>query len=85
MFAKGKSGNPGGRPKAAEDITALARSKSKANLERIIRLAESAEDEAVQLRACQVLHEIAWGKPAQAVTGSGGGPIALTVQWLTQP
>ena len=84
-FVKGKSGNPGGRPKQQFDIVALARSKSKANLERIARLAESAQDENVQLRASIALHEIAWGKPAQAVQATHDGVIEIVCRGMPMP
>ncbi len=81
-FKPGQSGNPNGRPKAHTDMVEFARSKTKVNLERIITLAESAEDENVRLRASQILHEIAWGKPVQQqqITGESGGPIVIS--WM---
>lgn len=69
-FVKGMTGNPKGRPKALFDIQELVRSKSKQNIEVMERLRDGAEDENVRLRAAIALHEIAWGKPAQAVTAA---------------
>lgn len=80
-FRKGKSGNPGGRPKTLADVQAYARKKTKANIDRIARLAEEAEDEGVQLRASQLLHEIGWGKPVQPLAGSGDNG-EFVIKWM---
>ena len=81
-WAKGKSANPGGRPKLEGQFRELVRKKSLRNIEVMEQLRDHAEDENVRLRAAIALHEIAWGKPAQAVTGEDGGPVALTISWL---
>lgn len=82
-FVKGKSGNPGGRPKTVGEVQDLARKYTKENFAGIVALAESAEDESVQLRARQMIHEIGWGKPAQQLqhTGAEGAPLAIT--WIS--
>jgi hypothetical protein len=64
MFVKGVSGNPKGRPKQYAEVVALCRGKTKENIAGMIALAKGAEDQNVQLRARQYIHEIAWGKPA---------------------
>ena len=79
-FAPGKSGNPSGRPKALVDVRELARKQTSRNIEVMIELRDDCPDANLRLKAANTLHEIAWGKPSQAVTGDGGGPIVL--QWL---
>ena len=80
-FQKGKSGNPGGRPKALVDVQALARKHTARNLEVIAELRDNAEDNPTRLRAAIALHEIAWGKPVQQVVGSGAGGEFI-VKWM---
>lgn len=79
-FTKGMSGNPAGRPKALIDVRELARKQTTQNIETMIELRDGCPDANIRLKAANTLHEIAWGKPSQAVTGDGGGPIVL--QWL---
>jgi len=79
-FVPGKSGNPSGRPKALFDVRELARKQTSKNIETMIELRDGCPDANIRLKAANTLHEIAWGKPSQAVTGDGGGPIVL--QWL---
>lgn len=66
-YPKGKSGNPGGRPKAIVDVMELARKRSKKNIENLSYWADQTDDGAIAVRASIALHEIAWGKPAQNV------------------
>jgi len=78
-WKKGQSGNPHGRPKALVDVQALARKQTKQNIEVMVDLRDNCEDYAVRLRAAVALHEIAWGKPTQAVSTSISG--ALVIRW----
>lgn len=81
-FAKGQSGNPGGRPKLPEEIKEIARASSGDAFKRVVELMDSADDERVQLAAAKEVLDRAFGKPAQAmeVSGKEGGPLAAILQ-----
>ena len=51
-FVKGKSGNPGGRPKLDESVVALARAASPKAMARMVELIDS-EDEGIALKAAE--------------------------------
>lgn len=81
MFEKGKSGNPGGRPKGYAEFQAAARKHTK---EALATLVEALGDEKLCVQAAQAILDRGWGKPAQAMTGEGGeGKAELIVRWLT--
>lgn len=67
-FQPGQSGNPGGRPKEAAEVKALARSHSKAAIEKLVALMGSA-DERTAIAACNSILDRGLGKPAQVVIG----------------
>lgn len=75
-FHPGRSGNPGGRPKAIADLRDMAREYSQAAIETLAS-ALHAEDERVRVAAAVALLDRAWGKPAQAVAGPDGEPLPL--------
>lgn len=72
-----------GRPNKNIDVQAIARQYT---TEAIQVLADIMQDDqataASRVSAAEAILSRGWGKPAQAVTGEGGGPIALSVQWL---
>jgi hypothetical protein len=61
-FVKGKSGNPGGRPKKAYDVQALAR---ECTPEAIAALREALAVPKERVSAAAVLLDRAWGKAIQ--------------------
>ncbi len=68
MFVKGKSGNPGGRPKENAEVKALARSHCDSAIKIIAKLMKS-DDEKVRLAAAQAMLDRGLGKPATVVIG----------------
>jgi len=86
-FKKGKSGNPGGRPKAVKAVQDLARTHTKdaiATLARImmedLRATESGTIiPGAQIEAAKVLLDRAWGKPRQEIENTGPGLLGIVV------
>ena len=79
-FQKGKSGNPGGRPKAAKDVQVLARTHTKAAIAKLAHWLEHG-DPRTSVAAAQALLDRGYGKPAQAVTGESDQPIVHVFKW----
>lgn len=79
-FTKGKSGNPGGRPKENKEVRELARRHTKAAIDRLVDWMKS-NDARASVAACAILLDRGHGKAPQAVqhTGEDGGPIQVTI------
>ena len=83
-FKKGESGNPGGRPKLANDVRELARAHTGTAIKRLAHWMNS-KDPRASVPASQALIERGWGKAAQPVTGEDGeGAIEITVRVITE-
>ena len=87
MFQKGKSGNPGGRPKRADDglavLEQLGGRGGRLYAERLHELATGARsDPHVRMKALTLISAYLWGKPIERHehTGANGAPIPFT--WL---
>jgi hypothetical protein len=69
-FEKGKSGNPGGRPKENEEIKKLAQEHCPAAIKRLAVLMNDPSGRTA-VAACTALLDRGHGKPLQAVEHSG--------------
>jgi hypothetical protein len=69
-FAKGVSGNPGGRPKRTEDEAALAeacRAKTPEALAVVESLMRGSDNDRVRLAAAQFIIERGWGRAPEKI------------------
>ena len=78
-FEKGKSGNPGGRPKEVAEVRELAQKHGPAAIQRLVTLMSS-DNERTAVAACEAILNRGYGRPAQSVTVAGeenGPPVQL--------
>jgi len=73
-FEKGKSGNPGGRPKAEGEVKELARAYTVESIEKLAEWMRS-DNAKASVSAATALLDRGWGRPAQAITGPDGGAL----------
>src|SRR3954453_12856829 len=66
QFAKGTSGNPGGRPKLPEELRELFRAKGPEALEVLTRCLRST-DERIAIAAATAILDRGYGKPTQTI------------------
>ena len=72
-FAKGQSGNPGGRPKDVARVAEVARSYTVEAVETLVHLMRHGRDERVRGTAAQALLDRGWNKPKVEVVSDGAG------------
>ncbi len=66
-FAKGKSGNPGGRPKVLGELQELARQHAPEVIAELARLSLKARNETARIAAIRELLDRGYGKARQSV------------------
>lgn len=84
-FAKGQTGNPGGRPARTEqelDLIAACKDKTKAALDVLVKIMEAGENERNKMAAAMAIIERAHGKPIQPTTvgNPDGSPIDMNMK-----
>ena len=83
-FVKGKSGNPGGRPKVPEPFKELVQSKSVPALERIIEIMENPASKPGDVFMCaKLILEYANGKPTDNMNLTHGFVGDFTLEMCT--
>jgi hypothetical protein len=80
-FLKGKTGNPGGRPKGAFEARDLARKHTKAAIARLFEIMQRGTSEQAQVMATNSLLDRGWGKPIAVNEhgGTEGSPIVIKI------
>lgn len=67
VWQKGKSGNPGGRPKSAFVIAALARSYGEEAIDKLVDIMRNSPDDGMRARAASAILERGYGKPYECL------------------
>lgn len=82
-FPKGKSGNPGGRPKKTQeeyDLEAACRALAPEAVEVLARVMREGKAESSRVRAAETVIDRGFGKAAQVVTGKDGKDIFESIK-----
>jgi hypothetical protein len=80
-FAKGKSGNPGGRPKEVGDIRELARAHTPMAIATLAEIAAGGRSEMARIAASDSLLDRGYGRPTQMLANDPENPFPAGVQF----
>lgn len=81
-FVKGKTGNPGGRPKQSKDekdFKQACRDFSMKAFDILVNWANGKKNPQASIKAVEVILERGYGKPSQEVSIQGVGDIIVNV------
>ena len=67
QFGKGKSGNPGGRPKRDPAEVAKWVEAANKNLDVLVGIRDNSEKDTDRIRAIEIIEDRAYGKPLQQI------------------
>jgi hypothetical protein len=84
-FKKGKSGNPGGRPRVIGELRSLARAHAPEAIKELARLALKARSERARVAAIRELLDRGYGKPTQVLADDEKpdlGPTTIKVVFV---
>lgn len=75
-FKKGKSGNPGGRPKVVGEVQELARAQTVAAVKTLVSvMGDKKQAASARVSAATAILDRGYGKPAQSIVGDPDNPI----------
>ena len=79
-FKPGQSGNPGGRPKAIQNVVEAAREHSALAITTLADISRDAgQPAAARVAASGILLDRGWGKASQPIVGENGAGIVLQI------
>ena len=79
-FQRGRSGNPGGRPKLPADIREAFKAKAPEALEVLTRYLQSADDR-IAMMAAQAILDRGYGRPTQSIDANiNDDPVRYIVE-----
>ena len=83
-FAKGESGNPGGRPKGLGEIREIARAHTDTAIGTLVEVMNATDaSPSLRVAAASALLDRGWGRPEQSVKASINDGSSFT-EWLKE-